>query len=224
MKLMKYRCLVLDHDDTTVNSTPCIHYPAFLKILEELRPGTFYTKEEFLTQNFTPGLGEFYTRELGFTPGEMHREWEIWRAQVGSIVPPFLSGMPELIRKVKDAGGLICVVSHSFPEDIRRDYETAGVPLPDLIYGWDSDRSKCKPNPWPLQEIMRITGCGPEELLMVDDLKPGLDMAHACGVKFAACFWSYDIPVIRSFMRESADYCLDSVSELEELLFSGETA
>ena len=71
---------------------------------------------------------------------------------------------------------------------------------------------------------MRITGCGPEELLMVDDLKPGLDMAHACGVKFAACFWSYDIPVIRSFMRESADYCLDSVSELEELLFSGETA
>ena len=71
---------------------------------------------------------------------------------------------------------------------------------------------------------MRITGCRPEEMLMIDDLKPGLDMAHACGVKFAACFWSYDIPVIRSCMRDNADYCLNSVSELEELQFSGEAA
>ena len=221
---MKYKCLVLDHDDTTVNSTPCIHYPAFVKILEELRPGVTFTQEEFLTKNYEPGLGEFYTKELGFTPAEMHREWVVWRDHVGSIIPPFFPGMADLIRRQKAAGGLVCVVSHSFPEYIRRDYDTAGVPQPDLVYGWDADRAKCKPSPWPLQEIMRITGCGPEELLMVDDLKHGLDMAHACGVKFAACFWSYDIPLIRSHMQERADYCLNTIAELEQLLFPGEDA
>ena len=63
-----------------------------------------------------------------------------------------------------------------------------------------------------------------QNVVVVDDLKPGLEMAHACGVDFAACFWSYDIPVIRSFMRDHADYCLNSVDELGDLLFSGEEA
>lgn len=219
---MKYRCLVLDHDDTTVNSTPVIHYPAFLKILEELRPGSYFTQEEFLSQNFYPGLRSFYMDGLGFSEAEMKREWEVWRDYVSSVIPPFFPGMPELIRRQKAEGGLVCVVSHSFEEYIRRDYKAADVPEPDLIYGWDNDRSRCKPSPYPLEEIMRITGCGPEELLMVDDLKPGLDMAHACGVKFAACRWSYDIPVIREYMQKNADYSLGSVAELEKLQFGEE--
>ncbi len=222
--MMKYKCLVLDHDDTTVNSTPVIHYPAFLKILEEIRPGVHFSQEEFLSRNFTPGLRSFYVDELGFTEAEMDREWEIWRDCVSSVIPSFFPGMPELIRRQKSEGGLVCVVSHSFAEYIRRDYEAAGVPLPDLVYGWDSDRSRCKPSRFPLDEIMRITGCGPDDLLMIDDLKPGLDMAHACGVKFAACRWSYDIPVIRDYMDEHADYCLSSVAELERLQFGEEAA
>ena len=58
---------------------------------------------------------------------------------------------------------------------------------------------------------------------MVDDLKAGLEMAHRCGAAFAACFWSYDVPVIREYMKDNADYCLNSVGDLEELLF-GEDA
>ena len=33
-------CLVLDHDDTVVASTPTIHYPAFLDAMEEHAPGS----------------------------------------------------------------------------------------------------------------------------------------------------------------------------------------
>ena len=219
MKKMKYKCLVLDHDDTTVNSTPCIHYPAFLKILDEIRPGRYFSQDEFLSKNFDPGLGKFYTDELDFTKEELRREWEIWREFVSSVIPPFFPGMPELIEKHKAAGGTLCVVSHSFPEFILRDYRTAGVSGPDLIYGWNEDRSKCKPSPWPLEEIMRITGFGPEDLLMVDDLRHGLEMAHRCGVSFAACFWSYDIPLIREYMEKNAEFCLNSVNELDQLLF-----
>ena len=222
MKRMKYKCLVLDHDDTTVDSTPVIHYPAFVKILEELRPGIFVSMETFLEKNFSPGLRSFYIDELGFSQDEMRREWEVWREFVGSIIPPFFPGMPELIRRQRDAGGSVCVISHSFPEFIRRDYDAAGVPQPDLIFGWDSDRSRCKPSPWPMQEIMRITGYSPNDILMVDDLKPGLDMARASGVAFASCGWSHQVPSIRAYMAENADLCPASVAELEAILFPGD--
>ena len=35
---MKYKCLILDHDDTTVNSTAEVNYPALLDTLSHLRP------------------------------------------------------------------------------------------------------------------------------------------------------------------------------------------
>ena len=71
---------------------------------------------------------------------------------------------------------------------------------------------------------MRITGCSPSDLLMVDDLKPGLDMAKAAGVKFAACSWSYNIPTIREYMQARADYFLETVADLEQILFPGVSA
>ena len=55
-----------------------------------------------------------------------------------------------------------------------------------------------------LQETMRILNLKPEELLMVDDLKPGYDMAKACGVPFACAGWSDNqIPVVREYMQNT---------------------
>ena len=45
---MKYPCLVLDHDDTVVNSTATIHHPAFCAYLLEIRPGRTITLEEYM--------------------------------------------------------------------------------------------------------------------------------------------------------------------------------
>ena len=36
---MKYKCLVLDHDDTVVESTASMHYPSFVETINILRPG-----------------------------------------------------------------------------------------------------------------------------------------------------------------------------------------
>ena len=43
---MQYRCLVLDHDDTVVNSTAVIHFPSLLAYLEQVRPGLPYTLDD----------------------------------------------------------------------------------------------------------------------------------------------------------------------------------
>ena len=53
---MRYKCLVLDHDDTVVNSTATIHYPAFLEALKLLRPGVTISLDDYFRENFDPGL------------------------------------------------------------------------------------------------------------------------------------------------------------------------
>ena len=54
---------------------------------------------------------------------------------------------------------------------------------------------------------------------MLDDLKPGYDMARACGVNFAAAGWSNDVPQIESFMRANCDLYFKTVPELRAYLF-----
>ena len=71
---LRYRCLFLDHDDTTVDSTPTVHYPAFCRSLEELRPDVHLSLDEFVRLSCDPGFGALCEEVLRFTPDEMQRQ------------------------------------------------------------------------------------------------------------------------------------------------------
>ena len=216
---MRYRCLVLDHDDTVMDSTRSIHHPAFLDALEELRPGITISLEDYFRVNFDPGFLEYCERTLRFTPEELTREYEIWQSWVKRIVPEPFDGIAHLIRRHAAEGGLICVVSHSVADNILRDYEANGLPRPALVFGWEQPRDRRKPNPWPLEEIARRLSLSPREMLMVDDLKPGLVMADAAGVDFAAALWAHRIPEIHARMRKACRFAFDTPQQLESWLF-----
>ena len=62
MSRLRYRCLVLDHDDTVMDSTRLIHHPAFLVYLSEMRPGVTVSLEEYFRLNFHPGFLEYCRR------------------------------------------------------------------------------------------------------------------------------------------------------------------
>lgn len=53
---------------------------------------------------------------------------------------------------------------------------------------------------------------------MIDDLKPGLDMAKAAGIDFAAACWCFDIPENEQHMRANTPYVFKSVSEFADFL------
>ena len=123
------------------------------------------------------------------------------------------------MERQKRQGGKTAVISHSFRENILRDYEANSLPAPDLIFGWEMPPEKRKPSPWPLQQVLLHFDLKPEEVLMIDDLKPGYDMAQACGVPFAAVGWANDIPEIEGFMRQNCNLYFKRVSELSAYLF-----
>ena len=215
---MRFQCLVMDHDDTTVNSTATIHFPSFLAYLAQVRPGLSYTLDDYFRKNFDPGVMALFTGELGFSEEELEGEFRFWQDWVRTRVPKAYPGIREILQRHRDAGGKIAVVSHSMRENIERDYRENGLPVPDLIFGWEQPPEQRKPGAWPLQQIMKTFSLPPEELLMVDDLKPGYDMARRCGVPFAAAGWANDIPEIEQFMRKNCDFYCKTVADLDRLL------
>ena len=215
---MQYKCLVFDHDDTVVNSTATIHHPCFVEYLREFRPGMTCSLEDYFLKNFEPGFLTMCREEYGLSDAELTEEGEYWRRYVAQHIPTAYPGIREIMERQKARGGLIAVVSHSYEDNIRRDYRANGLPEPDLVFGWEQPLERRKPQPWPLEEIMRRFALQPSQLLMIDDLKPGYDMAAACGVDFAAVGWSNDIPEIERFMRRNSRLYFKTVAELSAYL------
>ncbi len=218
---MKYRCLILDHDDTVVRSTPDIHYPSFVEALKTLRPEMeLLSLEEFVSYCFNPGFSELCKDVLKFSKVEQEYQYKIWKSYTKSKTPDFYSGFPELIKEYKKLGGIICVVSHSESEQIARDYMLNCNFTPDLIFGWDLEEHQRKPNPYPILEIMKKFNLDKHEVLVVDDLKPGLDMAKSCNVEFVGAGWSHIIPDIKKYMKNNSDYYFSTVESFKEFVLS----
>ena len=215
---MKYRCLVFDHDDTVVNSTATIHHPCFEAYLQRYYPGRSCTLEDYFIKNFSPGFVPMCREEYGMSDEDLAQEGLFWREWVKDHIPAAYPGIREIMERQRAEGGLLCVISHSYEDNIRRDYAANGLPAPDLVFGWEQPLERRKPYPWPLEEILRLYDLAPSELLMIDDLKPGYDMAAACGVDFAAVGWANDIPAIERFMRQNCRNYFKTVAEFAAFL------
>ena len=215
---MRYQCLVFDHDDTVVNSTATIHWPCFVDFLAQRRPGMSCSLEKYFIKNFDPGFLPMCREDYGLSDAELDDELRFWKDYVRDHVPSAYPGIREMMERQKAEGGLVCVVSHSLDFNIRRDYWENGLPEPDAVYSWEQPLERRKPSPWPLQEIMRRFDLQPRDLLMIDDLKPGYDMARACGVDFAAVGWANDISAIERFMRGNCRWYFKTVPELAAFL------
>jgi phosphoglycolate phosphatase/pyrophosphatase PpaX len=219
---MRYRCLIIDHDDTAVDSTMRVHYPAHVRAMKILRPGHRPVDlNTWFAKNFDPGIMSFLVDELGMSDVELAVEEEVWREFTSRITPEFFPGFLDALADFKELGGAVVVASHSEENVIRAHYSAGsnGRPVvPDLVFGWELGPELRKPNPYPVHETLRRLQLDPREVLVVDDLKPGVDMARAAGVDVAAAAWSHDIPAIRQFMQQSCVATFDTVAEFADFI------
>ena len=219
--MLKYPCLVLDHDDTVVQSETTINYPFFCYILDQFRPGQTITLEEYTAGCFNPGFADMCRQRYQFTDEELKEEYHSWMDYVMTHTPDAYPGIKELILRYKEAGGIICVVSHSSIINITRDYQTHFEILPDDIFGWDLPEHQRKPSTYPLERIMEKYHLQPDQLLVVDDLKPAWIMSRNAGVSIAFAAWSKtNAPAIIEEMTSLCDYTFYSPKELEEFIFA----
>ena len=115
---------------------------------------------------------------------------------------------------------MVFVASLSTEEIIERDFLHHFGFLPDGIYDYDLPADQRKPNPYALTDIMEKYGFRPEQMLMVDDMKMGWQMAKSVGVATAFAGWSKEeFPELTEEMRRICDFSFDSTEELEKFLF-----
>lgn len=218
--MLKFPCLVLDHDDTVVQSETTLNYPYFCYILDRFRPGTTITLEEYTQGCYQLGFSEMCRQKYAFTEQELIDEYMGWKDYIRTHIPAPYPGIDQIIKRQKQLGGLICVVSHSNEEIILRDYKEHFGITPDDIYGWDYPEHQRKPNPYPLEQIMAKYQLTPEQLLVVDDLKPAWEMASKVNVPIAFAAWGkLNFPAITQEMRQLCTYSFNSTKELEQFLF-----
>ena len=76
-----------------------------------------------------------------------------------------------------------------------------------------------KPSPWPVRQILKKFHLRPEDVLIIDDLKPGVQMSRAAGVAVAAAGWGHDITEIREYMTENCLAYFKTVRDFDAFIF-----
>ena len=218
--MLKYRCLVLDHDDTVVQTERAIGYPYFREYLRTIRPGTDISFREYAHIFHNSIFSDVCRERWNFTEEEQAEEYRDWQIYRRTTVAPLCPGIDSVIRRQREEGGLICVVSLSDREDVLHDYRHHFGFEPDAVYGKELPRDQRKPNPWPVLEIMKRFDLQPEQMLMVDDMRLGWDMATKAGIETAFAGWSRrEFPELMTEMEEICKFSFNSAQDLEEFLF-----
>ena len=219
--MLKYKCLVLDHDDTVVQSMKTLSYPFWCLELEQFRPGVTMSLEEYILECHRVGFADMCRERFHFTEEELKTEHKQWMEYILQNIPAPYPGIDRIIRRQKEEGGLICVVSHSHADNILRDYRAHFAAEPDAIYGWELEPHQRKPNLWPLKNIMERFHLTAEEILVVDDMKLACQMAAPLGVRVAYAGWSgMGVESLSAEMEKICDYSFGTTQDFEEFLFA----
>ena len=218
--MLKYKCLVMDHDDTVVQSERTLGYPYFIEFLSRVRSGVTLDFDEYVRGCYEMPFPDMCRAKWNFTDEELQLEWEGWKEYLRTHIPAPCQGIEEVLLRQKDEGGLVCVVSLSGESVILRDYRALFDMEPDAVYGWDLPREKKKPNVYALQDIMARFELKPSDILIVDDAKLAWKMADDAGIEIAFAAWSkVDFPELTLEMRSLCDYSFDSPEALGKFLF-----
>lgn len=218
--MLRFPCLVLDHDDTVVQTERTIGYPYFRDFVERIRPGKTLSFAEYVRDCNNMVFADMCRERWQFTEDELKEEYHGWKAYSRIHVPEVCFGMEHLIRRYKEEGGIVCVSSLSTREIIERDYLHHIGFLPDAIYDYDLPTDQRKPEPYALEDIMMRFGLTADQLLVVDDMKLGWQMAQKVRVRTAFAGWSKaEFPELTAQMRSLCDFSFDSPKEFEKFLF-----
>ena len=219
--MLKYPCLVLDHDETVVQSEKTIGFPCFCQTLSRIRPGRTFTLDEYVRGCHELGFVDMCKQWFNFTEAEMQEEYNDWMEYVKIHVPDPFPGIGRVIHHQKENGGIVCVVSHSSSQNITRDYQEHFGIIPDAIYGCDYPKEQQKPSVFPLEDIMKRFNLQETDILVVDDMKLACQMAKPVNVPVAFAAWGKtDFPEIAEEMRTLCNFTFETVEDLYIHLFA----
>lgn len=215
---MKYKCILIDHDDTVAPTSEYIHFPSFKNSLEKLGFKEVITFEEYINYSYDPGFENLMTDILKLNEEKIKFIFDEWNkntiGQIGIFYEEIKNFLIEFIQK----DGIIGVVTHSRKDRIEKDYMYNLKFIPEDIYSWELGKDMRKPSIYPIENIKQKYGLSNEEILVIDDLKPGLIMAKNGKVDFLWAGWAYKNPCFLNEMIKNSTYFATNFYDFEKIV------
>ena len=222
MKQLQYKCIVLDHDDTTVNTTPLIHYQSYINFMNKYKPNSpQITLQQWYVEMWDKNLFQFLSDYMKLNETEMKQISEEWMKLHKTIPIQMFEGFYELMTEYKQLGGIVCICSHSQQKVIQQFYDSYrdGILQPDCIFGLEKNEiEKCKPYTYPIEEIMRKYQLEKKDIVVIDDLYHGLEMARRSGVDAIGTLYGIGHELVEKLIKEMTSIVVHSIDELRSLL------
>ncbi len=214
---LKKKCLILDHDDTLINSQETIHYPIFLETLRLLRPDEpEISFEDFVLLTNEYGFEGFIKNIYSFSEEEIAIEVSMWREKVNLKQAKPFEDVQRLVCDYFDHGGIVIVYSYSEAFMIEKDYDRLFGRLPHGIIGYDVPPHERKPARSGILKTIAQFDLSVKDCLLIDDMpmmietakRTNMDMVGACWAKGAKIQWK-DLDVAVPLCEDAS--CLRSL-------------
>ena len=97
--MLKYKCLVLDHDDTVVQTEKTIGYPYFRDYVERIRPGMTLSFAEYVHDCNNMVFADMCRARWNMTEEELSEEYLGWKDYSRKNIPEVCPGIGDVIRR-----------------------------------------------------------------------------------------------------------------------------
>lgn len=219
MKKLKKKLLILDHDDTLMDSQHTVHYPIFLETLGMMRPQVSLPSfKEFVQLSNRYGFEAYIRRVYGFNDEEVAKELAFWRKQVPRREAQVFTEVANVVSEFVLAGGILVVYSYSDSSMILSDYRRVFDFEPHDIIGFDNAQAFRKPARAPLLKMMHTFNVKPSECLLVDDMPLLINTAKRTNIEMVGANWSLSSKYVWKRKHPDVMLCSDATC-LSSFLF-----
>ncbi len=181
---MRLEAVIFDMDGVLIDSEP-LAMEAMRRVMA--RHGVPYTEAdnaEFLGRTTPDACRTLRSRHgLDASVEDLARHYLDVRIALTRECPPVMSGVPEVLERVRGAGYRLALASSAEPEAVAATVEVLRLgPLLEAVVSGDQV-ARGKPAPDIFLEAARRLGVAPERCLVVEDTRNGLLAAKAAGMR-----------------------------------------
>lgn len=215
--MANYKVIALDFDGTTACTIPAIYHSA-RKMLEM---HGYSVDKQVVYDNFGLALPFAFRCFAGddtiddATIEQMIVEYNNIYKEEGERLIELFEGVPETLRKLKEAGLTIVIASNNIRPVLDRLTRSLGIDqyIDDIVSVEDVEN--VKPAPDIALEVMRRYNAKGEEVLVVGDSTFDMDMGRGAGCHLCGVTYGSHTP---EMLRETgARYMIDHFSELIDI-------